>query len=297
MPTGATVIDHRRRIMRVMLYVDRHLDSRCRLADLARVACYSPFHFNRAFQSAMGETPHAYVFRKRMERAGSRLLDGSQRITDIALEVGYETTSAFSKGFKCFAGIAPRRFQDKVSRPWFLKTNRPFHPAKVRRNGSKGRLTPVLKTLPPLAVVYRENRGIVSGSFLATGQASFRRLALRLVEHDLENAVQAYVGIYPYRFFSLADNNALSYTGAVVEKCRTSSEKLPTLVLPGGRYAAFPHFGSYEFLMQTWNIAYLDWLPRSGAMLRDAPPFERYVVTAAPAAALSLSAWIMIPIH
>ncbi len=280
-----------------MLYVDRHLHRRCRLADLARVACYSPFHFTKAFQSAMGESPHAYVYRKRMEWAGFRLLDGNQRITDIALEVGYETTSAFSKGFKWFAGIAPRRFRDTVSRPWFLKTNRPFHPAKARRNGSKDRLTPLLMTLPPLAVVYRENRGIVDGSFLTTGQKSFRRLALRLVEHDLENAVQAYVGIYPYRFFNLADDNALSYTGAVVDNCRTASEKLPTLVLPGGRYAAFPHFGPYEFLMQTWNTAYLDWLPRSGAMLRDAPPFERYVVTTAPTAAIPLRAWIMIPIH
>jgi len=46
MQPTATTIDHRHRIKRVMLYVDRHLDRPCRLADLAGVACYSPFHFS-----------------------------------------------------------------------------------------------------------------------------------------------------------------------------------------------------------------------------------------------------------
>jgi hypothetical protein len=41
MPAAATVIDHCHRIKRVMLHVDRHLDSCCRLADLAEVARFS----------------------------------------------------------------------------------------------------------------------------------------------------------------------------------------------------------------------------------------------------------------
>ena len=297
MPTAATINDHRNRVKRVMLHVDRHLDRRCRLEDLAGVACFSTFHFNRVFASVMGEAPHQYVYRKRMERAGFLLLNRRQRIIDIAMDVGYETASAFCKGFKTFGGFSPREFRDKVSKPWFLKTNRPFHPAAGCRHRSGARLMPVIKTLPPLTVVYRENRGIVNGSFLETGLASFQRLTATLIENDLDSAVQTHVGIYPYRFFSLADDMALSYTGAVIDDRRDVPAGIATLVLPGGRYAVFPHQGSYEFLMQTWNAIYLDWLPRSGNGLRDAPPFEIYLNTVSPEDPLQKSAWILIPIH
>ncbi|BBO70832.1 AraC family transcriptional regulator [Desulfosarcina alkanivorans] len=297
MPTAATVIDYRRRINRVMLHVDRHLDRRCRLHDLADVACFSPFHFNRVFETCMGETPHRYVHRKRMERAGFLLLTDRRRIIDIALDVGYETASAFCKGFKTFSGRSPRRFRDTVPTHWFKKTNRPFHPAAHRRNRSGPRLTARIRTLPPLMVVYRENRGIVNGSFLETGLRSFRRLTASLVENGLDSGVQAYVGIYPFRFFSLEDLTALSYTGAVVDDRFPVPSHMATVVLPGGRYAVFSHHGPYAFLMQTWNAIYLKWLPWSGNTLRDAPPFETYLSAESPADPLQASAWVFIPIH
>lgn len=62
-----------------MLHVDRHPHRPCGLAEMANVACYSPFHFGRAFEQAMGETAHQYVFRKRMERAGIPSLQRPRR--------------------------------------------------------------------------------------------------------------------------------------------------------------------------------------------------------------------------
>lgn len=297
MPTATTIIDYRRRINRVMLHVDRHLDRCCRLDDLADVACYSPFHFNRVFEALMGETPQRYVYRKRMERAGFLLLTDRRRIIDIALDVGYETASAFCKGFKTFSGRSPRRFRGTVPTPWFIKTNRPFHPAAYPRNRSGTRLTAAIRTLPALMVVYRENHGIVDGSFLETGARSFRRLTASLAENGLDSAVHTYVGIYPYRFFSLEDQTALNYTGAVVDGRVPVPPGLATLVLPAGRYAVFCHHGPYAFLMQTWNAVYLKWLPLSGNTLRDAPPFETYLNAESPTDPLQASAWIYIPIH
>lgn len=44
--------------------------------------------------------------------------------------------------------------------------------------------------------------------------------------------------------------------------------------LSAGRYAVFTHKGSYALLHQSWSAIYCDWLPHSGAVLRDAPPLE-----------------------
>ena len=70
------------------------------LPDIARAACLSPFHFHRSFRALFGETPHQYVVRLRLERAAHRLLWTTARVTDIALDVGYETPAHFSRAFK-----------------------------------------------------------------------------------------------------------------------------------------------------------------------------------------------------
>lgn len=296
MTTAATLNDHRRRIKRVMLHVDQAMDRRCRLADLAGEACYAPFHFKRVFEALMGESPHQYVYRKRMERAGFLLLGSPRRVIDIALEVGYETASAFCKGFKAYAGCSPRRFRDSVSQAWFLRTNRPFHPATGgNRRPPAGR--PAIRTLPPLTVVYHRNDRIVEGSFLKTGRAAFKKLAASLIDHDLQGAVTAYIGVYPYRFFGLTDGIATSYTGAVIDPQRRVAQVPDRLVLPAGRYAVFPHRGPYEFLMQTWNAAYLSGLPGSGYTLRDAPPFELYLSGPSAPDDARRRALIWIPVH
>ena len=90
-----TIIDHRQRVQRVVIYINENLGAQLRLDHLSEVACFSPFHFLRVFESLMGETPQQYVIRKKMERAGFYLLKQKKSVTDIALGVAYETPSSF----------------------------------------------------------------------------------------------------------------------------------------------------------------------------------------------------------
>ncbi|MBW2572160.1 MAG: helix-turn-helix transcriptional regulator, partial [Deltaproteobacteria bacterium] len=134
MHSTETIIDHRRRIRRVMAHINQHLDEKYRLEQLAEVACFSPFHFIRVFETVMGETPQQYVIRKRMERAGLYLLKRDLRITEIAFNVAYETSSSFSKIFKTHFGISPRQFRDTIPEELYYKTNHPFLSSIAVRN-------------------------------------------------------------------------------------------------------------------------------------------------------------------
>ena len=89
------------RVNRVLDYVAAHLDGELSLNRLARVACFSPFHFHRIFQGLTGETLNSHVRRVRLERA-VRLLRASprKRITDVALETGFAGTAEFSRAFR-----------------------------------------------------------------------------------------------------------------------------------------------------------------------------------------------------
>ena len=62
-----------RHLLRARDLMDLHYSEDIDVPDLARVAGLSPAHFSRAFRKAFGETPHAYLLTRRMERAAALL--------------------------------------------------------------------------------------------------------------------------------------------------------------------------------------------------------------------------------
>ena len=296
MEKADTVLDRRRRVKQVMIHIDRHLDHPLLLNRLADVACYSSFHFLRVFAGLMGETPRQYVVRKKMEKAGLNLLKNRRRVIDIAVHLGYETASSFCKVFKAHYGLSPRRFRDTASADWYLKTNRFFHPA-IKSPAAQCHSVPMIRRLGPMKVVYVPSFGMKDGSFMTAGRCGFERLIALLDRAGLASAVRTYAGIYPYRFFGMEDNRAQIWVGAVVESGIPPIDGLDQCRLPSGRYAVFNHLGSYEFLLQTWNAAYLGWLPASGHRLRDAFPLEIYLEPGSAPSPSSVSARVLLPVH
>ena len=87
------------------------------LPTIAGMANYSPSHFIRAFGSVYEETPHAFLIRRRLERARRLLRISPLAINEIALESGFENASAFSRLFRQRFGITAgtaRRRNDAV---------------------------------------------------------------------------------------------------------------------------------------------------------------------------------------
>jgi AraC family transcriptional regulator len=83
------------------------------LAELAFYAMLSPGHFQRRFRSEVGETPHSYARRLRLERAAFRLRHENLRILDIALDAGYETHESFTRAFQGLFGHSPQSFRER----------------------------------------------------------------------------------------------------------------------------------------------------------------------------------------
>lgn len=81
--------DYQARVNRAMDHIGAHLDGELRLEDLARVACFSPFHFHRIFAAMAGETLGDHIRRRRLEAAAIMLRDRpDEPVTGIALIAG-----------------------------------------------------------------------------------------------------------------------------------------------------------------------------------------------------------------
>jgi AraC family transcriptional regulator len=103
--------DYVDRVNRAIDYVTRNLAQPLKLEDVARVACFSSFHFHRIFRALVGETLAQFVKRVRLERA-VYLLSHRPRatLTEIALACGFSSSSDFSRSFRGHFGVPPRRF-------------------------------------------------------------------------------------------------------------------------------------------------------------------------------------------
>jgi hypothetical protein len=79
----------------------------------AHAACFaaaSEAHFARSFKRAFGETPHRYLTRRRIERAQELLRGTGRPRTDVALDVGFDTPSSFSRVFRQITGEPPSAY-------------------------------------------------------------------------------------------------------------------------------------------------------------------------------------------
>jgi AraC-like DNA-binding protein len=83
------------------------------LDALARQAGYSRYHFLRAFRDAYGETPRAYLTRRRIERAKDLLRAANLTVTEICYLVGFSSVGSFSARFAQIVGCSPTRYREQ----------------------------------------------------------------------------------------------------------------------------------------------------------------------------------------
>jgi AraC family transcriptional regulator len=88
------------RLQRVRNYMESSSDLDLGIAELARVANYSPCHFLRTFNSVYGKTPHAVLVEQRLKRARRLVNDTALSIAEVARASGFENRCAFARSFK-----------------------------------------------------------------------------------------------------------------------------------------------------------------------------------------------------
>jgi AraC-like DNA-binding protein len=101
----------RRRLFRVLDYIDRHLEGDLTLDSMASVACLSRFHFARAFKQAVGQSPLRYVIARRLERAKVLLIEGEAPLVEIALALRFSSQANFTRAFRQSTGMPPGQYR------------------------------------------------------------------------------------------------------------------------------------------------------------------------------------------
>lgn len=96
------------------LFIQQHLNEAISLETVAHAVGVSSFHFCKVFKRATGMTFTDYLSRARVEKAKKLLMRPSNRITEVAYEVGFQSLSHFNRSFRRVASESPTEFRARM---------------------------------------------------------------------------------------------------------------------------------------------------------------------------------------
>jgi AraC-like DNA-binding protein len=121
-------------IMKVVQWLGEHMDENISVGDLADVAGLSPSYFRRWFHREIGSSPSDYVTQLRIERSKKLLAETAKSITEIAMEMGFNTSAYFTAVFHRETGTTPSDFRRRLrAEPTEISGNQPDKLARPRR--------------------------------------------------------------------------------------------------------------------------------------------------------------------
>lgn len=88
-------------------YVEKNIENKMGLKELADFMGYSPFYISRKFMDLYGIPLTAYVRIRKLQYSIKALLDGV-KVIDVAMKYSFESHEGFSRSFKSLFGSSPK---------------------------------------------------------------------------------------------------------------------------------------------------------------------------------------------
>lgn len=288
-PKKDTISDYQQRIIRVLIYVERHLDQPLGLEDLARASAFSPYHFHRIFRAFVGEPLYAYIKRLRLEKAALNVRSTQQAITDVSFQAGYETPAAFSKAFRERFGVTPSGFRQNN-----------WKKAAENGNGGNGSFAILEETMKP-EIRFVEDQKVLfvrrTGPYDVAAAEAWKTLMRHAFWRMLFNRDTKIIGI-SHDDPEVTEQSKLRYDACMTVKGDVKPKgELGVQTLPGGKYAVFLHKGPYDQIDATYDQIFSAWLPQSPFKLRDTPCYEMYLKDPRRTKPENLETQIYVPIQ
>ncbi len=258
-----TILDHSRRIERVVVHIGEHLHDSLDLDRLAAVACFSPFHFHRIYRAMTGETAADTLRRLRLHHAAGELVQGQAPITALARQAGYRSIAAFTRTFSTSYGISPSAYR---------RAGRLVPPSPAAVETETAMYDVSIRELQPVRLAALRH----AGSYLEIG-TTFERLFAWAIGRGLMGPQTRAIGVYYDDPDGVAAKDLRSDAGLVIGPEVAVDGDLRIVEVPGGRHAVLHHRGPYAELNKAYRWLYRDWLPRSGEQCADRPIFEEYL--------------------
>lgn len=250
-------------------YVHDHVGEPLTLDSIAGQVGISRFHLNRIFHAATGFQLGEFIQRRRLEQAYLMLSEAQLTVIEVALAVGYESHSAFSRAFLKAFGRQPVDVR-KGEAPRFALP-------QLIKQAPRPEVTAEILTLEERTLVGLYGQGFADQSYVELAERLYAALARELkLPGGFDYSAQQMIGVSLDRPW-LGEQDESRFFAGVLLTVVPPNPKLARYCWPAGNWARFTHIGPYRTMWQTISRIYAGWVIPNGISLRDAAIVQRYI--------------------
>ncbi|MEV7006028.1 AraC family transcriptional regulator [Streptosporangium sp. NPDC051022] len=258
------------RLNQAMEYIECHLDQQIEVAELARIAVTSEYHFRRLFSALAGVSLSEYIRRRRLTVAGARVLDGEETLLDIAVRYGYGSGEAFARAFRAVHGISPGEAR-RTGAALYSQQRLSF---RLVIEGSSGMRYRIVKK-DEFRLVGRKTRVPLVHEGMNPAIVEFLRSMDKETTRSLnelsDQEPQGIVNVADHIDASRAEGTELDYYYGVVTGADVP-EGMDVLTVPAGTWAVFESSGPFpQTLQYLWRDVFTQWFPSNPYRSRPGP--------------------------
>lgn len=259
------------RLNKSIAYIEENLSGEIDYAVLGRLACCSPYHYQRMFGYMAGMSLSEYIRRRRMSRAAVDLQSGDEKIIEVAMRYGYDSPTAFNRAFQSVHGFAPSQAKEKGQ---------------------------TLKSFPPIGFQIAI-KGVAQMDYRIEKKEAFRIVGISAPMHaDLEQnfavipqmwGKAAQDGTIPKLCqkmnaqpvgvlgVSICHEKPENWRYFIAVASTAAAEEFEEYTIPAFTWAIFPGEGSGISIQQLEQRIVTEWLPTSGYEYANGPDVEVYL--------------------
>lgn len=285
-------IEYISRINKAFDYIESNIEKPLTLEELAAVANFSKYHFNRIFLSMVGETPFQFISRVRLEKAAMLIRSNKdETISEIAYRCGFSDISIFSRNFKNYFKVSASKYRAIKSK------NSNISQLDSNNNQSEQRVTqyfcPELKTIkwrttmelnksveikefPKMTVAYIRHIGPYKGD-----DKLFERIWNKLFSWAGPRGLiggpdfKSLVIYHDDPNVTIEDKLRMSVCITVPADTKVDGE-VGKMEIEAATYVVARFELTAQDFQHAWNWVYGEWFPTSGYQPDDKPCFEMY---------------------
>ncbi|MGW4029577.1 GyrI-like domain-containing protein [Streptomyces sp. NPDC004838] len=262
------------RLNQAMEHIETRLGDRIEVAELARIAMTSEYHFRRLFSALAGIGLSEYIRRRRLTVAGAEVIAGRRTLLDIAVRYGYGSAEAFARAFRAVHGVGP----GEARRTGAVLRSQPRMSFRLIVEGSSSMRYRVAEK-EAFRVVGRRTRVPIVHEGMNPALVEFirgiGRETLARLEDLSDQEPQGIVGVSENIDPSRAEGTEMDYLHGVVTTA-AAPEDMETLGVPAGTWAVFESSGPFPHTLQyLWRDVFTQWFPANPYRSRPGPEILR----------------------
>lgn len=249
------------KIHKVLIFVEKNFNRTITIEEFENISNYSYRNIQRIFKKIFKENIGEFQKRLRLENGFKRLIYSTESISDISIDIGFESNQAFSKAFKKKFNITPNEARKNKTNVFsnFIEEK------KHSKIDSKAVFLSKIEVHYKLIITNDYDNEVIDNLWDSIYKITKYKTKTQYFGIIIDQPLVSLPNKSRYEACLSAENDVI--------------KNFNSKFIFGGKYMKYTHYGSYDTILETYRLLYFDWLYNQKYEINTTPIIEHYEVS------------------